>query len=103
MSRREQADGGESQFAGTSIADMAANLDGIRTAYRLVFAARLKAKAAALDVTVQKDIDHLASILKVPDLKSLDADALLGASEDLAATLQAAAPALGLAKPNLGD
>jgi iron uptake system component EfeO len=98
-----KADGGESQFAGTSIADMAANLDGIRTAYRLVFAARLRAKDPTLDGTAQQDIDRLAAIVKAPDLKSLDADALLEASEDLAATLQAAAPLLGLAKPNLGD
>ena len=98
-----KADGGESQFAGSSIADMQANLDGIRTAYRLAFAPRLKAKAPALDAAVQKDIERLTQVLKAPDLKSLDADALLDASEDLAATLQAAAPALGLAKPNLGD
>lgn len=98
-----KADGGESQFAGASIADMSANLDGIRTAYRLVFAAKLKAKAPALDATALKDIDRLAQVLKAPDLKSLDADQLLDASEDLAATLQAAAPVLGLAKPNLGD
>jgi iron uptake system component EfeO len=98
-----KADGGESQFAGTSLADMNANLDGIRTAYRLVFAAKLKAKDQALDATARKDIEQLAEILKAPDLKSLDADALLNDSEDLAASLQAAAPALGLAKPNLGD
>lgn len=98
-----KADGGESQFAGTSIADMAANLDGIRTAYRTVFAERLMAADSELDGTARKDIDRLAAILKVPDLKSLDADALLEASEDLAATLQNAAPALGLAKPNLGN
>ena len=98
-----KADGGESQFAGTSIADMAANLDGIRTAYRLVFAAKVKAKAPALDATAQKDIELLSAVLKAPDLKSIDADALLNDSEDLAASLQAAAPVLGLAKPNLGD
>lgn len=98
-----KADGGESQFAGSSIADMAANLDGIRTAYRLVFSAKLRAKAPELDGTAQKDIDHLAAILKAPDLQNLDADDLLGTSEDLAAALQAAAPALGLAKPNLGN
>ena len=98
-----KADGGESQFAGSSIADMAANLDGIRTAYRLVFAAKLRTEAPELDGTAQKDIDHLAALLKAPDLQHLDADDLLGTSEDLAAALQAAAPALGLAKPNLGN
>jgi iron uptake system EfeUOB component EfeO/EfeM len=98
-----KADGGESQFAGTSIADMAANLEGIRNAYRAVFASRLMASAPQLDGTARKDIDRLAALLKVPDLKSLDADALLEASEDLAATFQAAAPALGLEKPNLGN
>jgi hypothetical protein len=82
---------------------MAANLDGIRTAYRLVFAAKVKAKAPALDATAQKDIELLSAVLKAPDLKSIDADALLNDSEDLAASLQAAAPVLGLAKPNLGD
>ena len=45
----------------------------------------------------------LPSIETPADLKSLNADQLVDASEDLAATLQAAAPALGLAKPNLGD
>lgn len=98
-----KADGGESQFAGTSIADMAANLDGIRSAYRAVFAGRLMVTQPELDGTARKDIDRLAALLKVPDLKSLNADALLEASEDLAATFQAAAPALGLEKPNLGN
>jgi iron uptake system component EfeO len=98
-----KADGGESQFAGTSLADMTANLDGIRTAYRMVFSAKLKVKDAALDARAQKDIEKLAVILKVADLKHLDPDALLDASEDLAAALQTAAPPLGLAKPNLGD
>ena len=32
-----------------------------------------------------------------------NADALVNSSEDLAATLQAAAVPLGLSKPNLGD
>jgi len=98
-----KSDGGESPFAGSAITDMTANLDGLHTAYRLVFADRLKAGEPPLATAAQKDFDRLAELLKVPDLKHLDGDALLDASEDLAATLQAAAPALGLAKPNLGD
>ncbi len=98
-----KADGGESQFAGTSLADMNANLDGIRTCYKLVFAAKLKVKDATLAATADKDIEKLTAVLKVPDLKSVDADALVNSSEDLAATLQAASAPLGLSKPNLGD
>jgi len=98
-----KADGGESQFAGTSLADMIANVDGIRTAYKYVFAARLKSKDPVLAATAEKDIAQLGAVLKAPDLKSLDADALLSDSEDLAATLQAAAAPLGLTKPALGD
>jgi iron uptake system component EfeO len=98
-----KVDGGESRISGTSLNDMRNNVDGIDLAYRALFAATLDAADAKLAVQVRSEIAQLKHLLSVPDLQSVDADALRGASEMLIVSLQAAAPKIGLATPTLED
>jgi iron uptake system component EfeO len=96
-----KADGGESRFSGTSLDDMVNNVDGLRQAYALVFAAPLQARDAALAQQAQARLDALTKLVQAGDLRHLDADRLRAASEDLVVTLQAAATVLGLRRPTL--
>ena len=94
--------GGESPYAGTSLIDMHENVEGIEAVYKLVFDEALKAEDAKLAHEIDEKIDAVEDLVKVTDLKKLDAPALNKAGEELAVLLQTAAPKLGLKKPNLG-
>src|ERR1700733_3782223 len=96
-----KVDGGESRLSGTSLNDMRNNADGIDLAYRTLFAAKLDVADRALADRVQSDIGRIRALLRVADLKNVDADGLRKASEALIVTLQAAAPELGLGPPTL--
>ncbi len=98
-----KADGGESQFSGNSLADMSYNLVGIKAAYQTVFAPVLKTKDPALAKSAQNSIAQLEDLISVTDLRAVDQMKLRAASEELAITLQSAAPKLGLDKPRLGN
>jgi iron uptake system component EfeO len=98
-----KADGGESQFSGTSLGDIRANVAGIAEVYRTVFAPALHARDAKRDGMIATSVAALTELVKAPDLKSLDGAALQRNSEELALALQDAAPMLGLAAPNLGN
>jgi iron uptake system EfeUOB component EfeO/EfeM len=96
-----KVDGGESRLSGTSLNDMRNNADGIDLAYRTLFAAKLDVTDRALADRVQSDIGRIRALLRVADLKNVDADSLRKSSEALIVTLQAAAPELGLGTPTL--
>jgi iron uptake system component EfeO len=98
-----KVDGGESRVSGTSLNDMRNNVDGIDLAYRTLFAARLDAGDAKLAEQVRSEIDQLKHLVSIPNLESIDADALRKTSEALIVSLQAAAPKIGLAVPTLED
>jgi iron uptake system component EfeO len=98
-----KVDGGESRISGTSLNDMRNNVDGIDLAYRTLFATTLGPADPKLAEQVGSEIAQLKRLLSVPDLKSVDADALRNASETLIVSLQAAAPKIGLAMPTLED
>jgi len=98
-----KADGGESRYSGTSLADMRNNAAGIETAYRLIFADALVAADPALARAAQEQIVTLRTQLDVPDLTKIDPTKLRAASEGLVVTLQNAAPKLGLRAPTLED
>ncbi len=98
-----KVDGGESRISGTSLNDMRNNVEGIDLAYRTLFAATLDAADAKLAEQVRGEIGQLKHLLSVPDLQSVDADALRNASEMLIVNLQAAAPKIGLATPTLEE
>jgi iron uptake system component EfeO len=96
-----KVDGGESRLSGTSLDDMRNNADGIEVAYRTLFAPSLQASDAKLAERVGEHISGLKSLLEVRDLRSIDPDKLLKASEVLVVALQAAGPKLGLDTPTL--
>lgn len=98
-----KADGGESRFSGTSIADMRNNVDGIEAAYRLVFAAPLAARDPSLARATSAKIAELKSQLQGVSLAAVDADEVRRTSEGLVLALQRAAPALSLERPSLSD
>jgi iron uptake system EfeUOB component EfeO/EfeM len=98
-----KVDGGESRVSGTSLDDMRANVDGIDTAYRTLFAAALAANDTALDADVQRRIGVLRTMVAVPELRRIDPDRLRTMSEELVVALQKAAPGLGLKTPSLEE
>lgn len=99
----EKSKGGESPYAATSHLDMQENVAGIEAAYRLVFAPVLRQKDAKTADTIQAQIEKLAQLVKVSDIKSLDAAAVHRTGEELAAWFVTAAPKLGLKQPKLED
>jgi len=98
-----KADGGESRFSGTSLDDIRNNVDGIELAYRTIFASALEAGDPALAQTVQGEIEHLKALVRIRDLKNLDADRLRATGEALVLALKNAAPKLALAPPTLEE
>jgi iron uptake system component EfeO len=96
-------DGGESRFSGTSLDDMRNNVDGIRLAYRTIFAAALEASDPKLATSIQTRIDELGNALDVANLKRVDPAKLRTLSEELVVALQASAPKIGLGKPSLEE
>jgi iron uptake system EfeUOB component EfeO/EfeM len=98
-----KAAGGESRLSGTSLDDMRNNVAGIAAAYHVVFATALGASDAKLAQSVQGQIDKLAALLAVEDLRRVDADRLRAFTEELVVTLQRAAPPLGLRQVSLEE
>jgi iron uptake system component EfeO len=98
-----KADGGESQFSGTSLDDMRDNAAGIEAAYRQVFAPTLAARDPGLAAAAERDIERLQKLVAAPDLKALEDGQLRRVTEDLALLLGLAGPELGLEKPKLED
>jgi len=99
----EKSKGGESPYAATSHIDMQENVEGIEVAYKLVFEETLKKADPKLAEIIDQRIDKLEGLVKVPDLKSIDAKAVHVAGEELAVLLQQAAPKLKLKKPKLEE
>jgi iron uptake system EfeUOB component EfeO/EfeM len=99
----EKSGGGESPYAATSIVDMQENVEGIEVAWKVVFADTLKKKDAKLAAIIDERIGNLEKLVKVPDIKSMDAKKVHVAGEELAALMLQAAPALGLAPFKVGD
>jgi|SRR5580658_3529352 iron uptake system component EfeO len=98
-----KADGGESQFSGTSLGDIRANLAGIAEVWRTVFGPVLQARDPKRAAAIADSLAALGKLAGAADLKSLDETALRRRSEDLALAFQDAAPALALDPPNLGN
>ena len=98
-----KVDGGESRVSGTSLDDMRANVDGIDTAWRTIFATTLATQDAALAADVQRRIGLLHTIVTVPELRRIDPDHLRTVTEELVVALQKAAPGLGLKTPSLEE
>jgi iron uptake system component EfeO len=98
-----KADGGESPFSGNSFAEVGDNIAGIEAAYRAVFAGALKDADPQSDKAVERVLGALAALVKSSDARSIDRPRLRQCSEDLVLALSAAAPAVGLEKPALGD
>jgi iron uptake system component EfeO len=98
-----KADGGESRFSGTSLADMRNNVAGIEQAFQVVFAPSLAARDPQRAAAVKTALDKVEGLVAVPDLRQLDPDKVRAASEDLVLALQSAAPALGLRSPTLEE
>jgi iron uptake system component EfeO len=99
----EKSKGGESPYAATSHLDMQENVSGIEASYRLVFEPILRAKDAKMADTIRERIEKLAQLVKVPDIKSLDADAVHRTGEEVAAWFVTAAPKLRLKAPKLEE
>jgi iron uptake system component EfeO len=98
-----KVDGGESRISGTSLNDMRNNVEGIDLAYRTLFAPTLDAADPKSAEQIRSEIGQLKQLVSVPDLQSVNADALRKTSETLIVSLQAAAPKIGLATPTLED
>ncbi|HEY1502691.1 MAG TPA: EfeM/EfeO family lipoprotein [Stellaceae bacterium] len=98
-----KANGGESQFSGTSLDDVRYNIVGIKAVYLNVFDAALDQRNAKAATETRADIVRLQELVKVTDVKKLDQEKLRALSEGLALSLQAAAVDLGLEKPALAD
>jgi iron uptake system component EfeO len=98
-----KADGGESRLSGTSLNDMQSNADGIALAYRVIFAEAVEACDPRLAAAARAAIERLQAAVKVRDLRNVDTEKLLAASEELVALLQMAAPKIGLDKPTLEE
>ena len=99
----EKSGGGESPYAATSIGDMQENVEGIEVAWKVVFADTLKKKDAKLAGIIHERIENLEKLVKVPDIKSMDAKKVHVAGEELAALMLQAAPKLGLKAFKVGD
>jgi iron uptake system EfeUOB component EfeO/EfeM len=99
----EKSGGGESPFAATSIIDIQENVEGIEAAWKVVFADTLKKKDAKLADIIHERIENLETLVKVPDIKSMDAKKVHVAGEELAALMLQAAPKLGLKSFKVGD
>jgi iron uptake system component EfeO len=95
--------GGESPYAGTSIADMYENVEGIEAVYNLVFRSALKARDAKLAARIHDKIEDVEAQVKGKDLKSVNQPALKKAGEELAVLLQSSAAKLKLKKPAVGE
>jgi iron uptake system component EfeO len=96
-----KSDGGESRISGTSLDDMRNNVDGIRNAYRTIFAATIEVADRKLADTIAGKIEELGNLLTVHDLRQVNIPGLRRTSEELVVALQSAAPKLGLGRPTL--
>jgi iron uptake system EfeUOB component EfeO/EfeM len=99
----EKSGGGESPYAATSIVDMQENVEGIEVAWKVVFADTLKKKDPKLADLIHERIENLETLVKVADIKSMEAKKVHVAGEELAALMLQAAPKLGLKPFNVGD
>ena len=99
----EKSGGGESPFAATSIVDMQENVEGIEVTWKVVFADTLKKKDPKLADLIHERIENLETLVKVADIKSMDAKKVHVAGEELAALMLQAAPKLGLKPFKVGD
>jgi iron uptake system EfeUOB component EfeO/EfeM len=99
----EKSKGGESPYAATSHLDMQENVEGIEASYKLVFEPALRRKDAKMADTIHEMIEKLETLVKVPDIKSLDEAAVHRTGEELAAWFVTAAPKLGLKPPKLEE
>jgi iron uptake system component EfeO len=95
--------GGESPYAGTSLADMHENVEGIEAVYKLVLHEPLKARDAKLAARIVDKIEDVEKFVKSKDLKDVNQAGLKKAGEELAVLLQNAAPKLKLKKPAIGE
>lgn len=97
-----KVDGGESPFAGTSLADMQDNLVGIEALYSLSFAPAVTAADPALHRRIVSRMVALGKALAAASIETLDRSRVMALSEQLAGDLQDAALAVGLERPMLG-
>jgi len=96
-----KVDGGESRVSGTSLADMRNNVLGITRAYYAILAPAIEATDPALAAAAVRELEALKAILDTGDLKQVRSDRLRAVGEEFVVTLQSAAPAIGLKKPEL--
>jgi iron uptake system component EfeO len=96
-----KVDGSESRISGTSLADMRNNVLGITHAYQTILAPAIEAADPALATTAVRELEVLTAILETVDLKRIDSERLRALGEEFVVTLQRAAPAIGLKKPEL--
>ena len=98
-----KADGGESRVSGTSLNDMQSNAEGIDLAYRVIFLDAIKASDGQLAAAAQAAVQRITTDVKIPNLRTLDAEKLRTDSEMLVALLQSAGPKIGLNSPTLEE
>jgi iron uptake system EfeUOB component EfeO/EfeM len=96
-----KSDGGESRISGTSLDDMRNNVEGIRSAYRTIFATAIESADRELADLIAAKLDRLENFLTPSNLKQVDIPGLRRTSEELVVALQGAAPKLGLGRPSL--
>jgi iron uptake system component EfeO len=96
-----KVDGGESRVSGTSLADMRNNALGISRAYDTILGSAIESADPALAAMAIGKLEALTAILHTGDLKQVDSDRLRALGEEFVVTLQSAAPAIGLKKPEL--
>jgi iron uptake system EfeUOB component EfeO/EfeM len=96
-----KVDGGESRISGTSLVDMRNNVFGITRAYQTLLAPAIEATNPALATVAARELEALKMILDTGDLKQVDSEKLRALGEEFVVTLQSAAPAIGLKKPEL--
>jgi iron uptake system component EfeO len=97
----DKAEGGESPFAGNSLAELRDNITSIAAAYERVFAPTTKVRNAALAGTFAGDLAAIRVLVSVPSLQQVDPARLRGLSESLASDLSLVAAEAGLQKPEL--
>jgi iron uptake system component EfeO len=96
-----KSDGGESRISGTSLDDMRNNVAGIEISYNAVFSPAIESADPKLADAARSQIEQLKAMLNVSDLNNVDTENLRRLTEELAVTLQNAAPKIGLGRPAL--
>jgi iron uptake system EfeUOB component EfeO/EfeM len=98
-----KAKGGESAISGTSLNDMQHNVEGLSSAWTIVFADYVAKKDHYAARDIGKQIDGLKALVAVPSLDQVDPAKLEQQSETLAASFADVAVSFGWRAPGYTD